>query len=178
MFVPLNYLKKILKIDETSKSGLRWKKRNIDKSGWNNKYAGKEAGTLKFSSKGLPAYQIKINYNGISKKYYVHRIIYYIYHGHIDDKLLIDHKNGNPLDNKIKNLRMCTHSQNRQNSKIQSTNKLGYKNIIKNKNGTYRVYFNVNKKRVYFGTFKNLKKAIAFANKKRKEIYGEFSRNK
>lgn len=177
MFVPLNYLKKILKVDETSRTGLRWKKRTLDKFGWNKKFADKEAGTLKFSSKGVPAYQVKINFNGIAKKYYVHRIIYYIYHGHIDDKLVIDHKNGNPLDNRIKNLRLCTYSQNGQNTKIYSNNKIGYKNIIKQKNG-YRVRFTVDKKTLNFGLFKNLKKAIIFANKKRKELYGEFSRHK
>jgi hypothetical protein len=41
-----------------------------------------------------------------------HRLIYIHTHGSIPDKMVIDHKDGNKLNNSIENLQALTHSQN------------------------------------------------------------------
>jgi len=178
MLVPLQYLKEIFKIDETSKTGLRWKKRDNDKCGWNKRYENKPAGTFKLSSEGIPAWRVCVTYAGISKLYYVHRIIFYIKHGFLDDDKVIDHINGNPLDNRIKNLRQVTTSQNCFNSKTNKKNKLKCKNVYLAKNGTYFVRITINKKSIYIGKFNTLKEAKKAAKEARIKHHGEFARHK
>ena len=178
MLVPLQYLKEVFKIDETSKTGLRWKKRANDKCGWNKKYANQPAGTFKLSSKGIPAWRVCLTYGGISKLYYVHRIIFYIKYGILDDSKVIDHINGNPLDNRIKNLRQVTPSQNCYNSKTNKKNKLKCKNIYLGKNGKYFVKLQINNKDVYLGQYTNLKDAKKAAKEARIKYHGEFARHK
>jgi len=65
--------------------------------------------------------RIGLMIDGKLKFYYLHRLVYFFHHPEWDitDSCLdnlIDHKNGNPLDNKIENLKNVTVSQNKQNS--------------------------------------------------------------
>jgi hypothetical protein len=55
-------------------------------------------------------------------------------------KILIDHKNGNPLDNrKCGNLRRADRRQNMFNSKVRCTSKTGIHGVYKRGNGKYGV---------------------------------------
>lgn len=63
------------------------------------------------------------------KTFKAHRIIWEMHYGPIPEGMVIDHRDGNPLNNKIANLRCCTQKQNMRNMKPFSTNRLRRKGV-------------------------------------------------
>lgn len=116
---------------------------------------------------------ISIGYKG--KNLYAHRIAWYFIYKEIPK--YIDHINGDGTDNKIKNLRSCTLSQNSMNRKIHSNNKTGYKGIYYAKDKSkYRASIMINGKKKHIGYFETAEEASeAYANYA-KEKQGEFYR--
>jgi hypothetical protein len=102
------------------------------------------------------------NKNG---KFYVARTIrvsknkknYILMHRFImkpDKGMVIDHLDGNPLNNKKNNLRICTHAENMRNSKININNKSGYKGVSYQENrNNYRASIKFNNKTINIGDF-------------------------
>lgn len=113
----------------------------------------------------------------ISEKYYfVHRLIYMMHYGYFPET--IDHIDNNKSNNKIENLRECNKSQNSYNSKINSRNTSGAKNVYwhkqKNKWFVRLVIDRKNKHIGYFDTFENANLA---AQKARETYQGTFVRH-
>ena len=110
------------------------------------------------------------------KQYPAHRLVFLYHHNYLPK--FIDHIDGNPLNNSIKNLRECTNQENQYNSKTPKHNTSGVKGVswIKRK-GMYCVRFKVNGKAVFFGYFNDLSEAAAVARDKRTELHGEFANN-
>ena len=138
---------------------LRWKKNWSDKA-----RIGKKVGCIKNGYLGL-----KIN----KFDYRVHRIIFLMHHGYMPK--FIDHKDGNPLNNKIENLRACTLSENNYNSRKPITNSSGMKGVRK-KRSFWVVEFWVNGKPMYFGTYKDKELAELVCIEARNKYHGEFAR--
>lgn len=67
------------------------------------------------------------------KQYPEHRIIWVMFNGGIDGGIKIDHKDNNPLNNRLENLRLATHNENMYNSIKSKSNKSGYKGVYYNK---------------------------------------------
>lgn len=92
-------------------------------------------------------------------------------------KILVDHINRNPLDNRKANLRFATHSQNSMNCRMQKRNATSkYKGVrfIKRVNRwTVRIAYN--KKQKYLGTFTDEKEAAEAYNEAAKKYHGEFA---
>lgn len=90
----------------------------------------------------------------------------------------IDHINGNGLDNRKSNLRLCTHSQNQGNRGPNRKSKTGFKGVRLH---TYKdtkfwtVEFQFNKEKIYLGTFSTPRDAATAYNIKAKELWGEFA---
>jgi len=73
---------------------------------------------------------IYIQVNG--ERYRAHRLAWLYMHGKFPENN-IDHKNGNPADNRICNLREATFSENSMNTKLRSDNSSGIKGVSWNK---------------------------------------------
>ena len=90
--------------------------------------------------------------------------------GITDTHVIVDHINGNKLDNRRANLRVCTQQQNCMNRAIRSDNKSGCAGVFMRKNG-----FQVRVGTKYLGTFKTLEDAIRVRKAGEEEYFGEYS---
>lgn len=80
-----------------------------------------------------------------SVAYAVHRIVWYLHHGYISDELIVDHIDGNPLNNKINNLRLVSQEVNNKNHAKQKNNKTGITGVYYEKSSKrYRVTWSSN----------------------------------
>lgn len=66
--------------------------------------------------------------------------------------LLVDHKNGNPRDNRFTNLRECDDQQNRANSRLRRNNKSGWMGVS-HRRGKWAAFIGVAKETKYLGSF-------------------------
>lgn len=99
----------------------------------------------------------------LNKGYINCKRVYFTLHRYIlgvtDPEVLVDHINGNPLDNRRCNLRLTDHTGNAQNRVVMSTNKLGIKGISTANNGAFIARATVNGKTKYLGLFSKLEDA-------------------
>jgi hypothetical protein len=87
----------------------------------------------------------------------------------------VDHINGNGLDNRMENLRVCTGQENIRNQALRKDNTTGYKGVTPHKK-KYRAQIYVNGNKILIGVFSDPKDAARAYDEKAKELHGEFSR--
>lgn len=89
----------------------------------------------------------------------------------------IDHINGNPLDNRRSNLRLCTRSQNEANKKAPSHNTSGYKGVSLYKpTGKFSAYIEVDQKKKHLGYYFTPEEAALAYNEAAILAFGEFAK--
>jgi len=89
---------------------------------------------------------------------------------------IIDHINGNKLDNRMSNLRKSTSTLNNHNVRKRINTSSIYKGVSKKHNSSkYRAQINKDKKSYLLGYFETEKEAAIAYNKKALELYGEFA---
>jgi hypothetical protein len=91
--------------------------------------------------------------------------------------LQIDHVDGNGLNNKKSNLRICNQSQNLANGKRYRNNKSGYRGVTwHKKTKKWQAEITINHKRVALGYFHSPVEAGIAYNEAAKKSFGEFAR--
>ncbi len=99
----------------------------------------------------------------------MHRLIMGLTKG---DGKEVDHKNGNGVDNRRENLRICTRPENIQNQHIVRGS-CKYQGVCRDRtNNKWMAYIMKNGKQTTIGLFKNKKDAARAYDKKALELYG------
>lgn len=94
-----------------------------------------------------------------------------------NDGKVIDHINGNTLDNRKVNLRICTIGQNATNQAKRRSNTSGYKGVTWHKQDKlWQAQIMVNYKRIFLGLFEDPKEAHKAYCDASKKYHGEFGR--
>lgn len=136
---------------------------------WNTRWAHKEAGCLVNRAKH-PQWLIRID----RVHFLRHILVWAIHHG--EWRLGIDHKDRDPLNDRIGNLRSATQSQNLANQSISSVNKSGYKGVSWDKtNRKWRAVIMVEKKYIHLGRFDDPAMASEAYMEAARKYFGEFA---
>ncbi|MFJ7665583.1 HNH endonuclease [Lysinibacillus sp. NPDC097195] len=90
-------------------------------------------------------------------------------------KEVVDHINGNPMDNRKENLRICSNVQNTRNNKISKNNSTGYPGIRVMPSGRFRARIMVDRKEISLGTYDTFEEAKQARIKGELKYFGEFA---
>jgi hypothetical protein len=171
---PIEYVLEALD-REPETNVLRWRVRAIAHfltagscNSWNAKWAGKIAGNV---SGGY----VRIGLCG--GLFLAHRLVWLLVHGEpVPDG--IDHADGNPLNNRIDNLRAATGSQNCANRGKTRSNTSGVKGVhLSKETGKFRAYIKRNGHTQGLGSFTTIEEAATARQKAHEELYGAFARH-
>lgn len=93
------------------------------------------------------------------------------------DGMYVDHINGDRLDNRKSNLRVCTNAQNSANQRLRASNTSGYKGVVLDKRrNRWVAQIKVNYKTRRYGSFATPLEAAKVYNEKAKEAWGEYAK--
>jgi len=119
-------------------------------------YLCKSTGYIRSNAKGHP---------------YMHRLIMNAPKG-----VQVDHINGDKLDNRKENLRLCSHRENVLNRPKHKNNTTGYKGVYFNKKrDVYQSFITINGLHKYLGSFQTAEEAYRAYCSAAQVAFGEFA---
>jgi hypothetical protein len=136
---------------------------------WNTRYAGKQAGTPT-----VPRGYVQILVN--TRLYLAHRLAYLWMNGAwpTDE---IDHRDGDPANNRWDNLREATSSQNKMNNRMRSDNSSGHKGVHWNtRRRKWCAEVWIDGKKHVFGFFASVEDAVAARDNGARRLHGDYRR--
>lgn len=117
---------------------------------------------------------VQICYKG---KFYMSSRLAYFYMTGKWPRHEMDHKDLDHQNNRWKNLRPATDSQNQMNRSVQQNNRSGQRGVFRRKDlKKWGAYIAKNKKRRWLGVFNLKRDAIAARHAAEREIFGSFGR--
>lgn len=131
---------------------------------------GKEAGCVCRGDHGQSYWIIRIGRVGYKRSY----LVFVVGTGRWPN-IMLDHINGNSLEDSLLNLREATVTQNAWNHrtrKKKATTPMGVRQIP---SGRFTARIAFNKKQICVGTFDTAAEAFVAYQQKRKELFGEYS---
>lgn len=123
-------------------------------------------------------YAVTLNKKMFSRNFRVHRLVAMAF---IDKeienkKLVVDHKDRNPINNRLDNLRIVSYRQNNLNKGLCKRNKSGYKGVHYHKQrNKWCAIININGKSSYIGLFDSPEEAGSAWMEKAKILRGDFA---
>lgn len=166
---PAEYLRKCLRYERRT-GKLFWKKRPVEHfvsegmcRRWNGRYAGLEAGKIDNGRKS--------GYRRLAldkQQFLVHRVVWKWCDG-TEPPDVIDHRDLNKTNNKRRNLRESTTTQNCYNS-----NRKGV--CFSKEHNKWRAHVSVGGVKTHLGFFNSEAAALKIRKRAAKKVYGEFAR--
>lgn len=171
----IHYLKQCFRYD--SSTGLLYRKRRPIEhfktvrafSASNARLTIDPVGVVGVNKNGKKYMRVNLRIDGKNKFYLVHRVAWAIENGFEPE--FIDHINGNGLDNRLKNLRNVSVTENNRNMRLFKSNTTGRVGVYDNKNGKWVCYIWDKKKQINLGTFETFNEAVA-ARAGAEKLYG------
>jgi hypothetical protein len=103
---------------------------------------------------------------------YMHRLIV-----GAEDGFQVDHINGDTLDNRRENLRVCSQFENQRNMRPRSRGTKGVHFTVNRSHlkSPWQAYITFNRKRKHIGYFCTMEEAQAAYNKEAVKLFGDFA---
>ncbi len=161
-----DYLKSILDYDKDT-GVFTWKNRCDVQQRINSRLVGTVAGSLRNDYLVIAIFR---------KKYPAHHLAWLYVYGEFP-KLLLDHFDMNPKNNRISNLRLATRAQNGMNRLKQPNNTSGWKGVSRRRGRKWwEAKIMVRGNSIHLGNFNCPTAAYISYCKAAKELHGEFAR--
>lgn len=124
------------------------------------------------NNKTMYAFRTKGHGKGIKKSFAMHFVLMKPAKG-----LVTDHINGDGLDNRRENLRICTTAENMRNrTRLNKNNKSGFKGVSwQEDHSAWRATVMFNRKQYFGGFYDTVKEAAKGYNQLAKKLFGEFA---
>lgn len=132
-----------------------------------------KAGKIAGSPHNMGYWEIRVRVEGVKYRFLAHRLAWFW--GHNEWPKYLDHINGNPLDNRIANLRPATNAQNTANGKRRITNKSGYKGVVA-RGQRWAAHIMKNGQQIWLGAYDSPEQAYAAYTAAAKHHFGEFAK--